>query len=102
MLNIRKPIKKLSERFLRYQGVVYIPGHAHGDDRHEDCEYGFVSVVNEKFIFVKFSKQLGNLGWEETTSQACDPRDLRKISLWWGAPDTLDKLEQYIKQNRNI
>jgi len=56
--------------------VCYIPGHAHGDSNRPDCELGYVSSHNDKNIFVKFDKQLGNLGWEQTTSQACSPEDL--------------------------
>jgi len=28
--------------------IVYIPGHAHGDTRHPDCEAGFVTSVKEQ------------------------------------------------------
>ena len=34
--------------------VRYIPGHAHGDRGHPDCEDGVVSSVNERFVFVRF------------------------------------------------
>jgi hypothetical protein len=48
--------------------VAYIPGHAHGDIRHQDVERGVVSSTNDKFVFVRF---------KGITSQACDPDDLR-------------------------
>ncbi len=56
--------------------VVYIPLHALGDINHPDVEYGAVSSINSKYVFVKFDKQVNKLGWEGTTSQSCDPDDL--------------------------
>lgn len=47
--------------------VIYVPGHAHGDPDHPDCERGTVSSVNERFVFVKFGDQ---------APQACDPQTL--------------------------
>ena len=41
--------------------IIYIPNHADGPN-HKDCERGIVSSFNEKFVFVKFYKQLINLG----------------------------------------
>ncbi len=40
------------------------------------AEMGVVSSKNDRFVFVKFSKQLQKFGWDGTTSQACDPSDL--------------------------
>jgi hypothetical protein len=34
--------------------VLYIPGHAHGDWEHPDCEDGVVTSVNDFFVFVQF------------------------------------------------
>ncbi len=45
----------------------------HFDSR---SEMGVVSSKNERFVFVKFSKQLQKFGWDGTTSQACRPEDL--------------------------
>ncbi len=59
--------------------VVYIPGYAHGDANHTDVERGTVSTVNQKYAFVKFDKQVARLGWDGTTSQSCDPHDLREL-----------------------
>jgi len=56
--------------------VAYVPTHAHGDITHRDVEHGTVSSLNTKNVFVKFDKQLLKFGWEGTTSQSCDPRDL--------------------------
>jgi len=47
--------------------VWYVPKHAHGDPSHIDCESGFVTSTNERFIFVAFR------------GVACDPEDV--ISL---------------------
>lgn len=43
-------------------------------------EYGRISSHNQKYIFVKFDKQLDKFGWEGTTSQSCDPEDLIVIT----------------------
>ena len=63
----------------RRKRVAYIPGHAHGDITHLDVEYGYVSSHNKFNVFVKFDKQLKLLGWDGTTSQSCNPDDLREI-----------------------
>jgi hypothetical protein len=42
--------------------------------------WGTVSSVNQSFVFVRFDKNVGNLGWAGATSQSCDPRDLIKES----------------------
>ena len=56
--------------------VAYVPTHANGDVTHEDVQLGVVSSVNEKFVFVKYEKQLSKFGWDGTTSEATDPNDL--------------------------
>lgn len=62
--------------------VAYIPMHAGGDKTHPDVEYGTVSSVNDKYVFVRFDKQVEKLGWSGATSQACDPEDLTLIIKW--------------------
>lgn len=47
--------------------VRYVPGHAHGDAQHPDCEAGVVTSTNPRYVFVRFGGK---------QSQACDPRDL--------------------------
>lgn len=61
--------------------VAYIPSHANGDVSHADVEHGFVSSLsqNGKTVFVKFDRQLEKFGWDGTTSQGCDPSDLRVL-----------------------
>jgi hypothetical protein len=49
-----------------------VPYHAHGNRYHEDCEEGFVTSMNEHYIFVRF----GN----KTTSQACKSNQLINLS----------------------
>jgi len=56
--------------------VAYVPTHAFGDMKHPDVQYGVISSINQKFVFVKFDKQVNSLGWEGTTSQACLPESL--------------------------
>ncbi|RJR10697.1 hypothetical protein C4588_02785 [Candidatus Parcubacteria bacterium] len=58
--------------------VRYVPHHAAGDINHPDAEIGQVSSVSRDVVFVKFDKQVSKLGWEGTTSQACDPFSLMK------------------------
>lgn len=57
--------------------VIYVPNHAHGDVRHEDCETGTISSFNMVGdAFVKFDKQVSKFGWEGTTSQCCSIENL--------------------------
>ncbi len=51
------------------QRVKYVPKQ----------ENGTVSSKNEKFIFVKFDYHVEILGFEGTTSMACNPEDLKLI-----------------------
>lgn len=54
--------------------VAYVPSH-----NKEALEYGVVSSKNDKYVFVKFDKQLKKFGWDGTTSQPCNPLDLIKV-----------------------
>ena len=56
--------------------IRYIPGVAQGNPNDTSCEDGTVSSVNDLYVFVKFDKQVEKLGWDGTTSQSCDPKDL--------------------------
>lgn len=56
--------------------VIYIPHHANGNRSHKDVEAGAISSIGQKYIFVKFDKQVKNLGWEGSTAQACDPSQI--------------------------
>lgn len=58
--------------------VIYVPLHANGDLTHPDVEHGTVSSANDKYAFVKFDRQLVKFGWDGTTSQSCDPTDLKE------------------------
>jgi hypothetical protein len=58
--------------------VIYIPYHAYSDRTHPDCRWGTVSTTNGLYVFVKFDAQVKHLGWDGTTSQACNPEDLEK------------------------
>jgi hypothetical protein len=78
-MNFRKEPKDIFAPFVQYQKVAYKPLHAYGDINHPDIEYGFVSSINEKVVFVKFVKQLAMFSWSGTTSQACDPDSLTII-----------------------
>ncbi len=65
--------------------VTYIPGHAHGDIKHPDCENGVVSWVNETTgkvwsgtVFVKYDCLLGEAitGDEPWTAKGTNSDDL--------------------------
>lgn len=55
--------------------VKYVPAHAKGDLRHPDVERGYVSSINDKYVFVKYIRK----GILQETSQATDPRELIKV-----------------------
>lgn len=57
--------------------VAYVPHHAAWNP--SAIEYGTVSSVNQRFVFVKFDKQTARLGFAATTAQACDPNDLEEM-----------------------
>jgi hypothetical protein len=61
------------------QRVRYIPGHAHDDMTHPDCEDGIVSSVGSLYVFVRFHAQVARLGWDGSTAQACDPGMLARL-----------------------
>jgi len=42
-------------------------------------EYGKVSSINEKYVFVRFDEHVNKLGWDGATSQACNRSDLKKL-----------------------
>lgn len=65
--------------FAANQRVAYIPTHAHGDIGHKDVEFGHVSSINEKYVFVRFDKTIARAGWDGATAQPCRPEDLRKM-----------------------
>lgn len=54
--------------------VAYVPKH---DPAAK--EPGTVSFVGEKYVFVRFDAQVVKLGWDNTTSKACDAADLVAI-----------------------
>ena len=65
--------------------VRYIPGHAHGDSGHPDCEDGIVRSLNrEGFPFVVYDNAvrgvLDTLQKAERWTAACtDPGDLMPL-----------------------
>jgi hypothetical protein len=56
--------------------VAYLPGHANGDIKHPDVEYGVVFSKNSVVVFVRFDAEVKRLGWYGATSQACSPEDI--------------------------
>ena len=54
--------------------VLYVPGHAHGDVKHPDCEHGIVSSKNDVNVFVRYYKN----GMMQHVAQATSPGDLEK------------------------
>jgi len=61
--------KEKALEMLKFEKVEYTPTK----------EIGYVSSVNDTFIHVKFESQLNILGWEDTTSQACNHEDLKDL-----------------------
>ena len=59
--------------------VIYVPSHAFGNLKHKHVEYGTISSINKKYVFVKFDKYLNKFGWDVTISQSCDPIDLQVV-----------------------
>lgn len=41
--------------------VLYVPGVAQGDERHEACERGVVSSTNDHYVFVRYYRRDGTL-----------------------------------------
>ncbi len=57
--------------------VAYIPRFR--DIKYKDVEFGTVSSIGEKYIYVRFDKDIKQLGWERCCGEACFPEDLIKI-----------------------
>ena len=68
--------------FSKGERVRYLPLHADGDIRHEDCQNGVVSSTNDRWVFVKYDNLdcVMVTGDEPYTAQATDPNQLVK----WG------------------
>ena len=68
-------LSEISEKMV----VAYVPNHANNDYFHKDVEFGTVSNKNDKYVFVKFEKQLKKFSWEGTTSKTCYPNNLVNV-----------------------
>jgi len=53
--------------------VIYIPYHAHGNPSHDACEYGVVTSINSRYVFVLFNEEINR------TSKACNPDQLQLV-----------------------
>lgn len=87
-MNFRKKIKHndvivdgsgATSDFEKLDKVVCIPPHAHNNLSHADVEVGYVSSTTDKFVFVKFIKNLYRFDWANVTAQACAPDSLIRI-----------------------
>jgi hypothetical protein len=89
------------QEFKKFLKVRYIPYHAKDNSSHENCEIGYVSSVNEYYVFVKFERIINNLKTWDITAQACNRQDLKiiKDEYWWGFTG---KLEEWLKYQRRI
>ena len=36
------------------RSVIYVPGHAHDDLHHKDCERGHITSFNDHCVFVRY------------------------------------------------
>lgn len=59
--------------------VRYVPSHAHGDAGHSDCEDGTITSFGRTAVFVRFDKNVRDLGWGGATSKSCSIPDLRVL-----------------------
>ena len=55
--------------------VLYVPYHAEGNREHKDCERGWVSSINDFYVFVRFVRDAENRGFG---SHACKDDQLKK------------------------
>lgn len=69
----------------KYDLVKYVPGHAFGDQSHNDCELGIVSEVSigGGLVFVRFEKHIRQFGFDGATGQACSPDSLVFVERGW-------------------
>jgi len=76
---VKNEFKNQCVQFKRGDQIIYIPHHAKGNPKHPDIETGFVTSVNEQFVFCRYwSKQYP---WQLRTvanSEATSPQDLIK------------------------
>lgn len=65
-------------KFNRGDQIIYIPNHADGP-KHPDSEAGFVTSVNDKFVFCRYwSKQYPGQLRTTSCSEATPPENLIK------------------------
>ena len=88
--------------FAQGMRVCYVPLHARAEVAngsgtryaplkdslgHPDCEWGMVSRVTDRAVFVKFDAAVRRMGWDNATPQGCDPGDLYISRIEAGALD---------------
>lgn len=67
-----------TDHFKPNMPVIYIPTEANHNRNHPNCEHGFVSSVNARYVFVKSCVDVMERGWDNAPSRACDPNQLFK------------------------
>lgn len=82
--------------FSRGMQIIYVPTHANKNLEHVDCEYGFVTSTNEKFVFCRYwiRNEYAKLRIK-SNSEATDPNDL-VIRNCYPQEVILDSLEDCI------
>ena len=63
--------------FKAEDNIIYVPMHAEGNKNHPDCEHGYVTSTNSKFVFCRFYDKHDRLR-TVANSEACRPEDLVK------------------------
>ena len=58
--------------------VIYVPGHAQGDQAHKDCERGEITAFNHHCVFVKYAIGRGGIA-------------TNRFALHWEVPREYDK-----------
>ena len=76
--------------------VAYVPAIANHDLAHDSVEHGRISSKNDHNVFVRFDKNVNNLGWSGATSQSCTPSDLVEMNNDFAMDCRICKTDKYL------
>lgn len=57
--------------------VAYVPPYVDEVMTHKDVEIGVISSRNDRYVFIKFVRQIAEFGWTGAASQACSSKNLK-------------------------
>lgn len=93
-MNFRKKIQEpLNVRFKPLQRVVY-------QQHNGPKEWGYVSSINNHFVFVKFDRDIGAAYSWNVTAKGCRPCDLHTNPDWEHWKGYLGPLDIWLDQHR--